>query len=167
MATVDMALRAGDGVNSIGRWSGSVRTPYLLYKEINLATAVTTKGTALALNDVIQALDIPANSMLIAGGAIKVSAMTGTSTDLTFDIGITGVDADVLVDGWDFDAAAVASHATPLGVQTTQVFTSAGTIDILIATMTGTLTGGKVGVYALLVDVGTTTDTPGIAALQS
>ena len=165
MATIDLASRAGDGVNFVAKTSG-VKIPYVIGKEINLATAVTTKGTALAQGDVIEALDLPAGCMILAGGALKVTAMTGTSTDLTFDIGITGGDVDNIVDGWDFDGAAVGSYATPLGVQEPVVVSTADTLDILFTTQTNTVTGGKIWVYAVVVDI-RPTENPGIAALQS
>jgi len=127
---------------------------YRVWREIDLAAAATAKGSALAAADVIEALRLPAGVQILAAGAQKTAAMTGTSTDLTFDIGITGVDADIYVDGWDFDAAAVGSYGTPAGVQTPALILSASdTIDILFATQTGTVTGGKVMVWAVIVDV--------------
>lgn len=127
---------------------------YKVWREVDLAAAATAKGSALAAADVIEVLRLPAGVQVLAAGAQKTTAMTGTSTDLTFDIGITGVDADIYVDGWDFDAAAVGSYATPAGVQTPAlVLGTSDTIDILIATQTGTLTGGKVMVWAVVVDV--------------
>ena len=125
---------------------------YRIWREIDLAAAVTAKGSALAAADVIEALRLPAGVQIINAGAQKTSAMTGTSTDLTFDIG-TAVDPDQYVDGWDFDAAAVGSYGTPLGVQLAQNLAVSDTIDITIATMTGTLTGGKVMVWAVIVDL--------------
>jgi hypothetical protein len=166
MATVDLASFAGTSGHP-SRWSGTVRTPYLIGKEISLAAAVTAKGSALAANDVIEALDIPAGTMVLEGGAIKTLAMTGTSTDLTFDIGITGGDVDNFVDGWDFDGAAVNSYATPVGVNEPIFFAADDTIDILFATQTGTVLTGKLWVFAVCVDVDITGDTPGSAALGS
>lgn len=127
---------------------------YKVWREIDLAAAVTAKGSALAAADVIEALRLPAGVQILAAGAQKTTAMTGTSTDLTFDIGITGVDADIYVDGWDFDAAAVGSYGTPAGVQTPALILSASdTIDILFATQTGTVLTGKVMVWAVIVDI--------------
>lgn len=165
MATIDLANRPGDGINQVAV-SGAVRKVYTIAHEIDLAAAVTAKGSALAAADVIQAIDIPANTAVLHLVAIKTTAMTGTSTDLTFDIGVTGVDPDVYVDGWDYDAAVVGTYGTPLGVQTQLNFLTAGTIDILIATQTGTLTGGKVKLMATLADIEPTAK-PGIAQLGS
>lgn len=141
-ATANLAPRVMDNANFA----------YKIWREIDLAAAVTAKGTALAAADVIEALRLPAGCFILNAGAQKTSAMTGTTTDLTFDIG-TAVDPDQYVDGWDFDAAAVGSYATPLGVQLGQVITTSDTIDITIATQTGTLTGGKVMVWAVIVDL--------------
>lgn len=126
---------------------------YKISKEIDLAAAVTAKGSALAAADVIEVLRLPAGVVVLAAGARKTAAMTGTSTDLTFDVGITGGDVDQFVDGWDYDAAAVGAIVSN-GVQMPPaVIQTSDTIDILIATQTGTLTGGKVEVWAVIVDV--------------
>lgn len=152
-ATANLAPRTMDNANFA----------YKVWREIDLAAAVTAKGSALAQADVIEALRLPAGVQILAAGAQKTAAMTGTSTDLTFDIGITGVDADIYVDGWDFDAATVGSYATPAGVQTPALVLSASdTIDILFATQTGTVLTGKVMVWAVIVDV--TVESRGVIA---
>jgi hypothetical protein len=165
MATIDMA-----GSATIGHSGGTPlnHRPYLIEREINLATAVTTKGSALAASDVIEALDIPGQTLILWAGAEKTAAMTGTSTDLTFDIGITGVDADAFVDGWDFDAAAVGDYgAIPAATIGGKYMTTvADTIDILFATQTGTVTGGKLRVWAVVISVDGIS-APGIAAAGS
>jgi len=135
MATVSMATWTGDPTAQLMPASdGAVRKCYAIGRELDFAAAATKKGSALASADVIEVLNIPKGTAVIGGWAKKTAAMTGTSTDLTLDIGITGVDADVYVDGWDFDAAAVGSYGTPQGVNTPPlvVGTSADTVDILI-----------------------------------
>lgn len=169
MATVSMATWTGDPTGYLPVTSdGAVRKCYLVGRELNIASAVTSKGTALAQGDIIEVVNIPRGTAIIAGFAKKTAAMTGTSTDLTFDIGVTGVDDDVFVDGWDFDGAATPSYATPQGVQTPPIVIGLtnDTVDILIKTMTGTLTGGKVWVGVLCVDIDPVAR-PGLAALQS
>lgn len=167
MSTVTMSTWTGDGVTSVTS-DGAVRKCYAIGREIDIAAVVTKKGSALAVNDVIEVLNIPTGTAIIGGWAKKTAAMTGTSTDLTFDIGITGVDVDVYVDGWDFDAAVVGTYGTPQGVNTPPlvVGATADTVDILISAMTGTLTGGKVWVEVLCVDIDPV-NRPGLAALQS
>lgn len=153
MATVTVANKLGAG--TAPRHMDNSELAYTIWYEVDLAAAATAKGSALAAADVIEVLRVPAGSQILAVTAWKSAAMTGTSTDLTFDIGITGVDVDQWVDGWDFDAAVVGAYAAPLGVGgvANVALTASDTIDILIATQTGTVTGGKVVVSALLRDL--------------
>ena len=93
-----MAL--GDNTTSVARGNDARgRKPYLLSAELNFATAASDKGTALAANDVIPGLTIPANTLIMCAGFEVTSAHTGTSTDTDFDFGITGGDLDNFVDG--------------------------------------------------------------------
>lgn len=141
------------GANVAPRHMDNSNLVYTIWKEIDLGDAVTAKGSALAQADVIEALRIPKDSLILSVWAEKTEAMTGTSTDLTFDIGITGGDVDNYFDGWDFDGAAVGSYATPVGVQEPVFLADSDTIDILFATQTGTVTDGKLVVGAVLVDL--------------
>lgn len=153
MATVTSLTQAASTAGTTARLMDNVKIPYVIWNEIDLAAAATAKGSALAQADVIEALRLPANTWVVSVFAQKTAAMTGTSTDLTFDIGITGGDVDQWVDGWDFDAAAVDSYATPLGVQLGRPVAASDTIDILFTTQTGTVTGGKLVVGALCFDM--------------
>lgn len=164
MATVSMATTGAAGRHPSR--ASNVKVPYLVEVEVDFADAATEKGSALAAADVIEVLTIPANTMLLAGGACVKEAMTGTSTDLTLDIGVTGGDVDNLVDGFAYDGVAAGVYATVVGVNEPVFFASSDTIDILIATQTGTLTGGVLRVFALLVDV-SDSSAPGLAALGS
>lgn len=164
MATISMTTAGVAGCHPSR--NANVKVPYLVEVEIDLADAVTEKGSALAQADVIEAISVPANTMILAGGAYKKTAMTGTSTDLTFDLGITGGVVDNLINGWDFDGASVDTYATPLGVQEPIIVSAADTIDLLFATQTGTVTGGTMRIFALLLDV-SDASAPGIAAVGS
>lgn len=165
MATVNLAnvLSAGTSPSQ----DANVKKAYQFWVEIDLAEAAASKGSALAQGDVIEALRVPPNTLVEFVWAKKVSAMTGTSTDLTFDIGFTGGDVDNYVDGWDFDGAAVGSYSTPLGVQEPVIVSTSDTIDILFVTQTGTVTGGKLIVGAQLVDIDYTAARGGIAQPKS
>jgi len=163
MATIDMALLEGNGSHQ--SLFSNVRKVYVIDNEVDIADAVTAKGSALAAADVIQALNIPANSMILGGGLEVLTATTGTATDVTIDVGITGGDVDLLVDGFDLDGAAAGAHSAN-GVQTATVVATADTVDILIPTMTGTLLTGVVRVWAVIADIGDS-ESPGLAALGS
>lgn len=151
MATIDLATKLGSGFHP-SNWAGGVKTPYLVEVEIDLAAAATAKGSALAVTDVIEAIDVPAGTAILNAGIQKVTAMTGTSTDVTLNVGITGISANAYVNGYDLDAGAVGSYSVN-GAQTLIVPSVNDTIDILIATQSGTVTGGKVRVFAVLQDV--------------
>ena len=164
MATITTLASQGTGHQN----RTNKRTPYLTEAYIDFAAATTAKGTALAAADVIEAIKLPAGTWVLAAGLQKVGAMTGSSTDLTLDFGVTGVNADAYVDGWDFDAAAVeAFAASPTTANEVTVVASTDTIDILIATQTGTLTGGVVRAWAIVQDISNLNDRPTIAQRKS
>lgn len=159
MATVDLAPRArGEG--------NPGRKVYYIQNIVNIATAVTTKGSALAQGDVIEALAVPANTLILGGGIEVITAKTGTTADLTIDMGFTGGDVDAFVDGYDYDAAVAGAYATTVAANFPQVLAAADTIDLLLVTMTGTLLTGKIRVWALVCDIDDTTDRFGSAAAR-
>lgn len=147
ITTLANPLSAGTSMSA----SSNVKIPYVIWKEIDFAAATTAKGSALAATDVIEAVRIPANHIILGGWAKKTSAMTGTTTDLTLSVGVTGGVTNNIINAWDYDAAAVGSFGT-LGTQVPVMITSSDTVDILIATQTGTLTGGKVLIGILVLD---------------
>lgn len=163
MATVDVSSGIGDGTHP-SRWA-SVKVPYLVEVEVDFAAAVTAKGSALAQGDVIQALDLPDGTMILAAGVEVTEVMAGTSTDLTLDIGITGGDVDAFVDGFDFDGASLGAYAIN-GVNEPVILSADDTVDILLTTMTGSLTGGKLRLFAVVIDTNAKA-APGLAALGS
>ena len=144
-----MAL--GDNTTSVARGMGARgRQPYFVQHELNFATAVTDKGTALAAGDVIPGLTIPANTLILHAGFEVTEAHAGTSTDVELDLGITGGDLDNFVDGFDFDGAYA---PTPAAYNPVIVGGTSDTLDIEIQAMTGTTTGGKIRMFATLMDI--------------
>lgn len=165
MATVDMATGIGNG-KAPSRYANT-KVPYLVEVTLDLAAAATAKGSALAASDVIEVMDIPAEHVVVSAGFEVTEAMAGTSTDATVDLGVTGVDADVFVDGFDLDTASVGDYAAQAAAFAPVVVGgTADTIDLTIATQTGTITGGKLRVWALMVDLKDRV-APGLAALGS
>ena len=136
-----------------GAYSTAGRTPYVIDAIVDLAAAVTAKGSALAQADVIEVLALPAQCQILSCGCEVIEAHAGTSTDLTLDIGITGGNTDFVADGFDFDAAAVGAVTSPVVAELPLYNATANTIDILLATMTSTTTGGKLRVWACIVPV--------------
>jgi hypothetical protein len=139
------------GGASAGRTAGSV--PYLVDKLVDFAAAATAKGSALAATDVIEAISVPANTVILNAGIEIVTVLGGESSDNTFDLG-TGVDADNFVDGFDADAAAAGAYAqNAAAFQPIVVGATADTIDITIATATTAPTSGVARVWAVLMNV--------------
>lgn len=152
MATVSMYKKAGPTHLSIG---GNVAVPYVVSNTIDLAEVAAKKGSAIAVGDVIEGLYIPAGSQVLFAGLQVIEEMTGTSTDATLDVGRTGGDVDAWVDGFDLDGASAGDYATAASAAITPAqvfFAGAGTIDVLVATQTDTITGGKIRVFAHVVD---------------
>ena len=129
------------------------RSPYYVQNEIDFAAAVTAKGTALAAADIIQALTIPDDTMIISAGMECTAVHTGTSSDCALDLGVTGGDPDAFVDAFDFDGAAAGAYAVPAAPGSAIVPAAADTLDILIQAQTGTTLTGKMRVFAWLADV--------------
>lgn len=139
------------GAASAGRTAGAV--PYLVDVTIDFAAAATAKGSALAAADVIEALSVPVDTVILNAGMEVITALGGESSDTTFDLG-TGVDADNFVDGFDADAAAAGAYAqNAAAFQPVVVGSTADTIDITIATATTAPTSGEVRVWAVLMNV--------------
>jgi hypothetical protein len=140
------------GGASAGRTAGSV--PYLVDKLVDFAAAATAKGSALAATDVIEAISVPTNTVILSAGLEIITVLGGESSDNTFDLGVTGIDADVFVDGFDADAAAAGAYAQqPAAFQPVVIGATADTIDLLIATATTAPTSGVARVWAVLMNV--------------
>jgi len=148
MATITtLSNAAGSGLQPVR----SIRNvPYMVENTINLASAVTAKGSALAAADVIEALQIPAQSIVIAAGFEVLTAITGSCT---VSLGVTGVTAAAYVSAFGVTSSlAVGDYATPATAGYPIVTKSADTLDLLLVTETTTLSAGSLRVFALIVD---------------
>lgn len=134
-----------------GRTAGSV--PYLVDVSIDFAAAATAKGSALAAADIIECISVPANTLILNAGIEVITVLGGESSDVTFDLGVTGVEADNFIDGFDADAATAGAYAQNAAAYQPLVNATADTIDLLIATATTAPTSGVVRVWAVLMDI--------------
>lgn len=142
------------------RWA-NVSTPYLIEVELDFADALAAKGSALADADVIKLIDIPANTVVLhVGAAVKTAA---NATTATIDVG-TGADPDEWVNDLDVVGGTYGADLSASPVHNT--YAAADTIDAVLASVTGTLSTGKVRIYALMLDVSDKVSA-GIAALGS
>ena len=117
------------------------RTPYLVENTIDISAINSSSGTANG--DVNNALDIPAETLIMEAG---IEVITALSSSATMDLGITGGDVDRYVDG-DTNATGYATLTATARV----VVATADTLDILTAGADSS--AGKVRVWAVLCDV--------------
>lgn len=145
----------------------STRFP-MVYMEntIDLAAAATAKGSALAANDLINAITVPAGSIVVAASFEVITAQTGSSV-LTVSLGSTQ-DDDAYVSGYDYFAGAVGDYGlNPTSGSMLVVSDAAGLqLSLKIASLTTTNTGGRLRVFAMVADV-RDTRIPGITARKS
>jgi len=126
MATVDVS----NGLNGGTHPSRAIRKePYKIEVDVNLATATTTKGSALAASDVLEVIDVPAKTMVWAAG---LEIVTPSDGDFNIDIGITGTDVDAFVDGFDCDSNSTGDMTNLPAAYQPQVVASNDTIDVLL-----------------------------------
>lgn len=144
-----------------------VNVPYVAEFTVDFAKALASKGSALAANDIIETIALPVGTAVMAAGLQCM--VVDDATTLTLDLGITGGDPDEWVAAFDQAAAAAFAYAPQL--DTVPIWTgnlsAVDTIDILLKTLTGTLTVGKVRVWAILVDLNTSKKKSGIALTGS
>lgn len=165
MATVSMGTWTGDGVSTAG--TGATYHPYVLSRTLNVADIVTKKGSGIAASDVIEVLNIPAGTLVVGGWIRKDTAITGTASALTLSLGITGVSAAAFLSAFDYFAASTGAYATLGSAPVTQIVGStADTVDLLVASLTGTWTGGNITVSVVCIDADKV-NRPGLAALKS
>jgi len=92
-------------------------------------------NTDLEQGDVVQLFDIPADTLII-GGCVEQLVGSGNE-QITYDVGITGGDVDMFIDGADSDQAA--GYSVPFlmaasGAQDSNpaLVTTADTVDMLV-----------------------------------
>ena len=148
MATYDVT--GPGGVNRPGRYNPGIRTPYLVENTIDVSQINSAAGSAQ--NDVLQCIDVPAETLVMAAG---VEVLTACSSSVVIDIGITGStagfsDPDAFVDAYDATGASYAARdvADAAPMLTCKV---AETIDALMAGAAST--AGKIRVWAVLCDI--------------
>lgn len=147
MPTVSSLVSVARGATARGR------QPYFVQNVIDIAAAVTANGTALVAGDIVQAITVPANTMVVQAGIEVLEAVDGSaSNDVAVHLGITGVDVDAFVASFDLDAATAGAYATSTG-NPLIVGSAADTVDIEFDAGTTMPVSGQLRVWALLLDV--------------
>ena len=117
MATYDVT-----GVGGTTGHPSNGRTPYLVENTIDVSAVNGDSGAAQ--NDVLRVLDIPAETLVMEAG---IEVLTALSSSVTLDLGITGGDVDIYVDG-DTNAT---GYSAPTATAR-HVAGSADTLDVLV-----------------------------------
>ena len=143
LATVSLASSTGPFLSITGR---TAEVPQLIEKTITLADIETAKGSGIAATDVVECLELPADTLVWACG-VEVTVNSDATTQ-TVDVGITGVDVDKWVDGGNTVTGGHLAAGTNGITSDFYHATAADTIDMLIATQTGTPTVGTYRVWA-------------------
>ena len=153
MATVNRTSSGGGTANH----PSNVANAYVVTSPVHDTVDGGTGG------DVIQLIDVPADTMVI-GGCLEVLEARGNS-QVTLEIGVTGVDVDNFIDANVMAAGfcpflstavsgAVANVATGAVQGACGIFTSADTIDALItdAGSTGE-SAARFRIHVVMVDI--------------
>ena len=142
MALGDNTLQAARGNSQRGR------NPYMVQTVLNLATALSDKGSALAAGDVIPVIAVK-KGMMVMNAGIEVDTASDGST-LTVDLGM--IAAEDFVDGFDATSAAGVLSQNPAAYQPVMAG-AADNIDVTIATLSGgAVSSGLFRVWAVLMD---------------
>lgn len=150
MATVDLTVANTTTTAGSHPSRRGVANVYAQKTRVTGAAAVAAKGSALAALDVIQAVDLPADTLLLGAAAKVVTADTGTT--LTVDIDIAA--GDSFVDGGDATTAGWLGEGTNGKLSSNAlVVSSADTLDIKIATATSANDDWEIELVAFLLDI--------------
>ena len=122
------------------------RTPYLVENTIDFTPFDP------AANDIVQAIDVPAESIVINAG---LEVLTASPSGVTLDMG-DGDTVDIYVDGLDSTSTGYSAiHQDVLS--TGKVYASADTIDIKV--LGAQDTSAKVRVWAVICDISGVSET--------
>lgn len=160
MATVDLTPGTTSQIGTTISASG--RTPYFVSQDLDLAKAVTAKGSALAASDVIQVMDIPANTMIIGAG-FEVTTAANSTGDEELSLQ-TSVSATTWVSNRPINALGYANEITTGGTFGTLArrSTAADTLDCVLGA-TGVTTSPATGVIRVFATLMSYDDNQGIA----
>ena len=152
MATVDLTGGQGTGEFMPSRQRGV----HVVEKTFDVAKLIADSTiTAVTTGDVFQVIDVPAECYLLHAGAEVLTAFTGTSPTCDIDFAA----GDDLVDGGDISSTGYLAKGSNGHVDYTAVatfsnrITASDTIDVKLEFTGGTMSAGKMRVYAILADI--------------
>ena len=111
---------------------GTVNHPANAAKAYVLTSPVydAVDNTDLEQGDVVQLIDLPADTMVV-GGCLENLEASGNG-QITFDVGITGGDVDAFIDGGASNGTTIIPFGTAAQATDSAMVTSADTLDLLV-----------------------------------
>ena len=149
MATISTFKVSARGVGNRGR------QPYMVQTTIDFGHADLD---ALTAGDIVEAIEVPANTMVLKAGAEMIESVQSGADGNTVNLGITDVDQYIAGADIDDDSAILSSgigYLTPATEAGVPFFVgaTADTLDLeLQATSTAPNTG-QIRIFAILMDV--------------
>ena len=142
MANITALLHPASGNSQRGR------NPYYVDVTIDLTT------NSIAPGDTIQAITVPANTLIMGAGFQVVSSATmNTGTNATAALGFTGGDVDEFAVALDIDGATDGAYAPQVAIDGLALSTSGDTIDFVLAGSGASFTAGKLRAWAVMMDI--------------
>jgi hypothetical protein len=135
------------------------RSPYFVEANIDLAAAVAAKGGVLEADEIIQAITVPANTVILTAGFEVTTSVDAAADGNTVNLGVTGLDVTRFVSAFDIDddSAALSSgvgYATQAdGTSPVVIGATADTIDLELQATSTAPTEGVIRVFAILMDI--------------
>jgi len=126
------------------------RSFYVVEKEIDFSDISVDPSAG----DIVQAITIPANTILLTAGLEVTEALSVTGgTDAVCTLG-TDTDADEYVTGFDADAATAGDYAPMAAGALPEIVGTENTLDLTFsATNVSSIDSGKFRVFAVLISM--------------
>jgi hypothetical protein len=128
------------------------------------------KVGALAAGDIMQSIDVPANTMILAGGIEVITALDASADGTTFNLGVTGTGGIVtsFCNVVDFEDSAAGSYFSTgtAGASGVYVTAAADTVDLELQALSTTVSTGVVRIFVVCIPVDAKL-APGVAAIGS
>ncbi len=148
MANITAVLHPASGNSQRGR------NPYYVDVTIDLT------ANSIAPGDTIQAITVPANTLILGAGFQVVSSATmNTGTNATAALGFTGGDVDEFAAALDIDGAADGAYAPQVAIDGLALSASGDTIDFVLAGDGASFSAGKLRAFAVMMDISDQGDT--------
>ena len=166
MATFDQATNINAGTQPVQTGRGV----YFLEANIDMAVVTAAKGSALVAGDIVQSIDVPANTLFLGGGIEVVTAFDASADGTTWNLGVTGSGGIVtsicnVVDPEDSAAGSYFGTGTA-GASGTFITAANDTVDLEMQAVTTAPSTGVLRIFIVCIPVDAKL-APGVAAIGS